>query len=359
MKKLFLVFLLAGCASWKQKDFEKDMAEPEKAPVVTVTSRKEEKLLEKFEVKKVEEEKPAPEVKDKKVSSAIVKSIVKKIIKKAPPQPIKKVSKVMKGPEILETAIKPLPADYPEELKALNERAKKVWDLYKPNHFVGEKVFLDIHYLGMTVGKIMVMNKGKKQVNDQEVWHFNARFKSAPFYSNIYELDDTVDTFVTAENFLSNRYSLIQRETKQDVDDLQLHDRDQYKTFWFYHQKKSNGEVKDKKEEKFIPYFSIDPFSVLFFYQGLPLHDKDLYEIPIVNKGKILLLKSLVEGREVIKTELGKKKAIRIHAVTRYTGETLKSGDMYLWFSDDGKRTLLKAKAKIKIGSVTAEIVKN
>jgi len=109
--------------------------------------------------------------------------------------------------------------------------------------------------------------------------------------------------------------------------------------------------------EKPIPYFSIDPFSVLFFYQGLPLKNNDVYEIPIVNKGKTLILRSEVEGREVIETAKGSKKAIRLHATTKYTGETLKSGDIYFWFSDDSRRTLLKAQAKIKIGSVTADLV--
>jgi hypothetical protein len=224
---------------------------------------------------------------------------------------------------------------------------------------VGEKVMLNINYLGMTVGKIVVVNNGRKMINGKEVWHFHSRFKSAPFYSNIYELDDTVDTYVTTDQFLSIRYSLIQRETKQNVDDLQLHDRDQMKTFWFYKQKKSDGSIKNKEKNAFIPFYSIDPFSVLYFYQGLPLKNGEVYEIPIINKSKILVLRSEVEGREIILTEKGKQRAIRVHATTRYTGETLKSGDLYFWFSDDNRRTLLKAQAKIKIGSVTADIVKN
>ena len=55
--------------------------------------------------------------------------------------------------------------------------------------------------------------------------------------------------------------------------------------------------------------------------------------------------------RETIETEKGKKRAIRIHATTKYSGDHLKSGDLYFWFSDDESRTLLKARAKIKIGS--------
>lgn len=354
---LIVCLILSGCSSAeKEKDFQESFERPDEVtPEVQVKAP--EKLLEKFEVI---ESKPAT-----------LKPEVEKRTEKKEPKLVQPQKKAVPAPKITVAPQKPrpvlpltqdvpvnkLPANYPANLVLINSQAESVWKNYRPNHFVNEKVFLDIHYLGMTVGKIMITNKGKNVVNGKEVWHFHARFKSAPFYSNIYELDDTVDTYVTTDQFLSSRYSLIQRESKQDVDDLQLHDRDQMKTFWFYKQKKSDGKIRNKEKNNFIPYFSIDPFSVVFFYQGLPLKNGDVYEIPIINKAKILILKSEVEGREKIETELGERKAIRVHATTKYTGETLKSGDLYFWFSDDNRRTLLKAQAKIKIGSVTADIV--
>jgi hypothetical protein len=49
---------------------------------------------------------------------------------------------------------------------------------------------------------------------------------------------------------------------------------------------------------------------------------------------------------------------VRVKAHTAYTVKTLKSGYMIFWLSDDDNRTLLRANAKIKIGSVSAEAVK-
>ncbi len=340
MKTWWLALLIAAsCSSWKQKDFEKDLEKsPDAAPVITEVQAP---IMEKFEVKDVAAT-PAPEV--KKVTVTKKKEI-----------PAKKV--VVEKPAVVEE--KKLPADYPPEMLATNERAKKVWDVYKPNHHVDEKIYLDIHYLGMTVGKIMVTNKGKKMIDNKEVWHLHARFKSAPFYSNIYELDDTVDTYVSTDKFLSMKYTVIQRESKVNVDDIQLIDHDSLKVYWLYHSKRlSDGKKKNKKEEKFIPYYSIDPFSSLFLYQGLPLKNGDVYEIPVVNKGKVLIMRTRVEARETIETETGTRKAIRLQATTQYTGDQLKSGDITFWFSDDEKRSLLKAKAKISLGSVTADIVK-
>jgi hypothetical protein len=351
---LLAVLLLAGCSSKKkEKDFQAALDKsPDSAPQVQVEAPK--PLLDKFEV---EETVQSPK---KETPAAVKKAPSPKKPTSAPVVKAPEKAAEKPAPALIEApSINKLPADYPVGLVNLNTKAEKTWKSYKSNHVIGEKIFLDIHYLGMTVGKIMVTNNGKKMINGKEVWHFHSRFKSAPFYSNIYELDDTVDTYVTTDQFLSIRYSLIQRESKQDVDDLQLHDRDQMKTFWFYKQKKSDGSIKNKQKNAFIPFYSIDPFSILFFYQGLPLKNGDAFEIPVINKGKVLVLKSEVEGREVIETEKGKQRAIRVHATTQYTGETLKSGDLYFWFSDDSRRLLLKAQAKIKIGSVTADIVKN
>lgn len=349
MKTLWLaVLILSSCSSWKQKDFEKDLEKsPDATPVIT---EKQAPILEKFEVKEVEETPkatPAPEAKK-------IVWVKKKV---TPPKKIE--TPVQKKEETAAVVVKQLPKDYPPELLATNARAKTTWDLYKPNHHPNEKIFLDIHYLGMTVGKIMVTNKGKKMIDGKEVWHFHARFKSAPFYSNIYELDDTVDTFVTADKFLSLKYSVIQRESKQNVDDIQLLDHEALKVYWLYHSKRlKDGKKKNKKEEKFIPYYSSDPFSTLFFYQGLPLKNGDVYEIPVVNKGKVLIMRSKVLGRETIETETGVRKAVKLQATTQYSGDTLKSGDLTFWFSDDENRSLLKAQAKISLGSVTADIVK-
>lgn len=347
----FLFFLLLISCSWNHKDFEKSLKKEVRVvePEVKVDSN----LLEKFEIQDeplATEEKSPPAATEAKVVQKIPS--VKKV-KATPTKP--KVTTPVAKEKLVEKKVRKL-EDYPRELEVINKKASEVWKLYRPNHKADEKVFLNINYLGMTVGKIMFTNNGKKMMNDKEVWHLHARFKSAPFYSRIYELDDTVDTFVTTDEFLSTRYSLIQRESKQDIDDLQLHDRDQLKTFWFY-KRKTKDKTREKEESKYIPYYSLDPFSVVFFYQGLPLKDGDVYEIPLINKAKILIFKSVVEGREEIRTSRGRKKAIRVHATTQYSGDHLKSGELYFWFSDDESRTLLKAQAKIKIGSVTAEIV--
>lgn len=248
-----------------------------------------------------------------------------------------------------------IPSDYPEALKMINDKAKKVWELYTPNHSKGEEIYLQIKYLGINVGKLKLVNHGLKVIDGKEVWHFQARFKTASFYSSIYELNDSIETFVDAKKFLSVRYSLIQRESNFDIDDIQLFDRNSLKTFWFYNQmKKKNGEKKKKEKISFIPYYSSDPFSVIFFMQGLPLNKGDIYEIPLINKSEVEIMKVNVIGAEEIFIQGDPVQAIKLSA--RMSGK--KSGDITFWLSNNQQRSLLKVNAKISIGSVNAEVVR-
>jgi hypothetical protein len=214
-----------------------------------------------------------------------------------------------------------------------------------------------VDYLGMTVGKVVLTYRGLKSMSNKPVHHFQAYFKSAPFYSAIYELDDHLDTYVDQEKFVGLRYNLVQRESKQDVDEVQLYDREKLYTNAYQKQVK-DGKAKDRKWKGFIPRYSIDPLSVLWLIRGMPLKNGDTYVLPVVNKGKVIVMDATVEAREKIKTKIGEFDTIRVKAHTVYTGKTLKSGDMTFWLSDDEARRLLRAQAKIKIGSVYAEAVK-
>lgn len=167
MKFLLLALLLTtGCSSKKKdKDFQESFKQNDPAAEVQVEAPA--PLLEKFEV--VDNSTPAP-----KLPEAPKPEVTKKTATLTP------AKKVIAAPKLLEKPLpvanpvatpSKIPEDYPAALLAINAKAEKVWKSYKPNHQVDEKVFLDIHYLGMTVGKIMVINKGKKMINGKEVWH--------------------------------------------------------------------------------------------------------------------------------------------------------------------------------------------
>lgn len=313
----------------------------------------EDEVLNKFEVKT--EKEPEPQVVEKK--KELKKEQPKKVVAKKKSVKKKVVNKSKK------TEVDKLPSkfifpdDYPDNLKKLGKRAEKNWKKFKPILFEGEKFFLDINYMGVSTGRIVISTLDPILIGDKKAYHFNAKVKTSSYYSYLYELDDTVDSYVGVDAHLPLKFSLIQRETDKDVDNLQLFDIDTLKTYSFY-KKVTPKKTKKKKKEEYIPSHYVDPLSIIYFLRGLPMIKGNTYEVPIMNQGKIILLNTRVLGTTEIKTKIGTKKAYIMKASTKYSGDTLKSGDMTFWFSADEKRIFLKFEAEIKIGSITGEIEK-
>jgi hypothetical protein len=342
---VLLLCLLGTSCAWSKKWFKKS-DKVDNAQLEQVGAKEDE--VAKFAVQET------PVAPAEPVAPPVVVPAKKKVVSKAP-APAKKMAPV--AATVVATPGFAYPADYPETLRALDEKAAISWTLFRPRFKVDEKMFLDVDYLGMTVGKVVLSYRGLKSMSSRPVHHFQAFFKSAPFYSAIYELDDHLDTYVDQEKFVGLRSNLVQRESKQDIDEVQLYDRENLRTT-AYRKQVRDGKTKHKNWKGFIPRYSIDPLSVLWLLRGLPLKPGDQYILPVVNKAETLAMEVAVDGREKIKTKLGEFASVRVKVHTVYTGKTLKSGDMTFWLSDDETRTLLRANAKIKIGSVYAEAVK-
>lgn len=248
------------------------------------------------------------------------------------------------------------PADYPQDLKDYDKNSMGLWGQFKPHFFQGEQSIMAISYLGVTAGYITILSKDIVKMSDKVAFHYYARFKSKDAYRYFYWLDDTIETFIDKKTFLPVKYSLIQREKKQNVDDLQLFDFKKLKTFHWYKRVKE-GSDKEEKIENYIPRFSQDSFSALQFVRGLPLKKGDLYDFAVVTRGKPWLLKVEVMGEEMTSVDGEDVKAYRLKAETHFPGVLQKSGDINFWYAVDETRRLLKFQAKIKIGSIFGELI--
>jgi hypothetical protein len=294
------------------------------------------------------------EVADKfKVDDDKAKSEEKLKAKKDTKKKEKKKKKVVKK-------IKPkskLPKDYPKEYVGFDKKSKPLWKSHNAHVFVGEKSVYDVTYGGITIGKVALGVSPHTTIQGRDVYHFFGRLKSAPFYSYVYELDDKIESFVEKTDFLPIKYSMLQQESKKTVNDLQLFDKEELKSYFRY-KKVKKGEASFKKKDVFIPAFYHDSYSSMYFMRGLPLKIGDKYQFPIVTRGNLWLMNVDVLGKEDIETKIGKRRAIKVRIVTKYTGELVKKGGViFLWFEDNDRRPMLQFKADVKLGSISGEIV--
>lgn len=359
-----LTLLLFSCSSALKNIFQSD----------EVTAKRNEKLmkedfkvkedvLSKFQENKTEIQKSESKNKKEKInlnSNKVLKQKVesKKVEKKRvaiKPKPKKFKKNQYKTNKKQPSIVNKYRDDFPEDLIDLDDESKKYWNTFSPTLFPGEKTILNISYMGVSTGKITIQTKPETRLGKTDVYHMKARVKTADFYSYLYEVDDHCDSYISKENFLPLKFSLIQRQSSQDIDDLQLFDHAKKKTYSFY-KRVTKEKKKKKKKIKDIPRFFQDPLSVLYFIRGLPMVAGKTYGIPLVNQGKVEALNATFEKIETIKTAIGEKKAYKVKISTKHSGKTIKGGKMTFWFSADERRIFLKFNAKIKIGTVNGEI---
>ena len=343
--------MLSSCATKKDTDFLEFSSED-----VENSIKIDDKKLEKFRVKKS----PRSEVKES--SSQKLPSKSKGKTKEAKEAKVEKEDSTLSENSSVGVLKKTkrvkvkYPEVYPEEFKKYDLKSASAWDSFQPTMYLGEKHTFKVSYLGITAGFIQMETLPKVNLGDTEVFHLKAKMRSARYYKYIYSLDDSIESFVTTSNFLPLKYILLQRESAQKVDDLQLFDHSELKTYHFYKRLKE-GKRKEVELEKPIPHYFQDSFSALYFVRGFPLNKGDRYEFPIVTRGKIWILKILVEGKEEIQVGDKTFQAIKINAETRFPGVLEKKGDILFWYSDDKIRTLLKFEAQVKIGAVEGELI--
>ncbi|MBH47434.1 MAG: hypothetical protein CME71_04620 [Halobacteriovorax sp.] len=336
MNKLVLLLILFGCAT------PDDRPMPENG----------EALLSEFDVAQEEKDRfsfaeiqptPAPSLEPRTEVKTPVKKPTPKVVK---PKPVKE--KPLVG--------RTWPEDYPEIYKGFEAPAQKTWNKFKPLIRVGESISFDISYLGIKAGTInfKVLENGMR--GDDLVHHFKATLSSADYYKYIYKLDDYVESFVMAETFLPLKYTLIQRESGQSVDELQLFDHDKLQNKqWF--KKIKDGKTRKDDKTGFTPPLFLDPLSLLAFFRGLPLENGDEYFVPIIVRSKVLKVTATVLGREKVQAMGKERQAVKMSVYVDPTEDGKKPTTMNLWYNDAPSRELLRFNAELKFGSVEGEWV--
>ncbi len=356
IQTVVILLLLGGCSSISSFNQNDEKLDERHKKILREDFKVEEKVLKKFEPTIEENNQKIEKKIEPKKKVEVLKSTKTEIPKRKihRPKKIKLKKKTSKKDLIKEVVKDGYPKDYPEKFKKLDNESSLFWNKFKPTLFEGEEVKLHISYMGVSTGDITIRTKKSVSLGGRDAYHVSARVKTADFYSYLYSIDDICDSYIQKDSFLPLKFSLIQRESKQDIDDLQLFDHGELKTYALY-KRVTEDKTRKKKKVEFIPKYFQDPFSILYFIRGLPM-DKKKYLIPIVNQGKVEMLSAQLETVETIDTELGKKEAFRVGIITNHKGKTIEGGNMTFWFSADDERIFLKFKAKIKIGSISGEI---
>jgi hypothetical protein len=224
--------------------------------------------------------------------------------------------------------------------------------------WVGEKLVFSISYFGMAAGDFTLEVLPHKFMNRRKVYHLRGNAISSAVFSLFYRLNDVVESFVDYESFFSHRFHIVLDETKQSRDSIELNDAEKGQTYyWNRWDHKVNG-YSETKLDASIERFSQDSMSALYYVRTMPLPTGAVVTFPVVSEGKNWEAVCTVVRREEVDSPLGKVKAIVIQPEMKYQGILKKSGDSFLWLTDDDRKLPLRLEAKVKIGTVVASLKK-
>lgn len=216
----------------------------------------------------------------------------------------------------------------------------------------GERQVHEISYLGIPAAKFELTVLPFKMIGTRKAYHIQGNLQSYAVFNMVYRLNDTVETYMDYDGLFSHRYHLVQDESGQARDQLELYDSEKRQMFYWNRHRGKDGPMNEQREFAAIQPFVQDYVSAFYSARSQPWDPGFEYVFPMAHE------KKQVEGvvsfvrRETIRTILGKIPAVVVRPRVRENGEFKGSSEIYIWFSDDSRRVVLKLEAKVKVGSV-------
>jgi hypothetical protein len=321
-----LALFAAACAgrlSLLPTDMQKDL--PHELPT---------ELKDKFEVRDAEG--PAPEPSPSPSPQPVVAQVHGKRKKKKSLEP------------------KPAPSSAPAPAFVYPSRRPPVDPIWP-----GERETYDITYIGISAGEFVTEVLPFKSVAGRKVYHLRGSAVSSKVFSLFYRLNDSVESFWDFEGLFSHRFHLLLDETKQARDALELNDSEKSQTYYWNRWKHRDRDFVETKQFGEMPPFGQDSISALYYLRTIPLKDGDVITFPVVSEAKHWEAVITVVRRERMDSPLGRgTTCVVLKLDTRFQGVLQKRGDSFLWLTDDDRRFPIRLEAKVRIGTVVAELKK-
>ena len=119
-----------------------------------------------------------------------------------------------------------------------------------------------------------------------------------------------------------------------------------------------NKAAEPKVKESESPAWVQDILSAIYFVRTQDLTEGNVIPIPITDAGQNYQIEVIVGKREEVKVEAGKFQTVKMET-RAFNGKLVrKSGELFVWISDDERRLPVKAKIKVSGTTVNVELMK-
>jgi hypothetical protein len=213
----------------------------------------------------------------------------------------------------------------------------------------GEELTYAVYYMGFQGGTVTMDIRNGGTQDGRQVYKLLNRARSQQPVTAFFPVDDRIDSFIDADSFAPLELIFHKHEGNKRTESVVS----------FHHEDGTATTTKDGvTETRPIPPGTQHAFSALYYLRTLPtVTVGSEITLNVHHEQKNYPLHAKVEGVEDITGAWGTKKALRVGITLPYTGIWLNSGKMDVWVTDDPGHVPLKVKAKMVIGSITAELI--
>lgn len=209
---------------------------------------------------------------------------------------------------------------------------------------VREKLYFDIYWLGIYVGKAVL-----EAVNDNGNVKITSQVHSAPLISAFYKVEDFAESHIT--NGVPSFFKIKQREGRKRGDKETFFDITNKKVTHINH-------IKGTKDEHTISDENLwDVISGFYYLRTQKLNVGETVYVNIFDSNKFYRAEVEVLRKDKV-VMLDKKELDAVVVKPRLKSEGLfeNKGDISVWLSDDDMKIPLKVETEVPIGKVTAEL---
>ncbi len=207
-----------------------------------------------------------------------------------------------------------------------------------------EKLSYDIYWMGIYAGKAVL-----EAENKNGIFRITSRVRSAPVVSAFYKVEDFAESIVT--NGLPFKLRIKLQEGTHTSDKETVFDMGNRKiTFINY--------LKGKKKEHDIPNDSVrDILSGFYFLRTRKLDAGKTAYVDIFDSNKFFRAEVNILRKETLQISgIGEVSTLVIKPELKSEGLFRKTGDIFIWLTDDDRKIPVRVETKIPVGNVVAEL---
>lgn len=214
---------------------------------------------------------------------------------------------------------------------------------------VGERYTYEISWLNITAGIAVMEVAGMGGKKDRSLAKLVTTAQSRPFITKFFPVDNRVESELNLTALVPEHMTFRRREGKKK-EDIE---------YMFHHKEGTVTAVRGGTSESIpIPAGTQDILSCLYYARSaLPLKPGASLTMNIHHDKKNRNVEVRVEGIESMEGPWGKVETARVLVIMPFQGLFLNQGNIRVWITTDDRRTPVRMKAKVVIGSIVADLV--